>query len=317
MKKLIATLAFAMLVVGGTPAHAQYPERDVTLIVPFAPGGSTDVHARLLVPFVEKYLGASIVVENRPGAGGMIGATAVARAAPDGYTIGTLNFSSMFSPIHQGTAQYDLDDFTPIIAHVTESLGLIVHPEGGIESVADFVEQAASSGGALTIGVTGIGHPGHIAALMLQNEAGFEAVYVPFNGGTQARTAILGKHITIGMLGISEMLPSYEQGQVRILAVASPERLETLPDVPTLVEAGYDVVFQSVNGFAAPANLPDAVREKLVSAFEQAAQDPEYLELAKARAVPVGFLPHEDYTEFLVNSNAALGEIWNTNPWIK
>lgn len=321
MRRLLSRLAaMAMtlglgLAAGAGPAMAEFPERPVSFIVPFAAGGGTDVQTRTILPFVEKYLGGTIVVENRPGASGLIGATAIADAKPDGYTIGSLNFPSMFAPIHQGIASYQPDAFTPLVNQALGAICLVVHADSEITSLAQFVEQAKANPGVMTLGLTGVGHPSHITALMFQELAGYEANYVPFNGGGPARTALLGKHITLGVLNASELLTSHQEGLVRMLAVSSTERLSYVPDVPTFRELGYDVVFNSMSGFGAPKGLPDDVLAKLVDAFEKASVDPEYIKVAEERQMQLGYLPHAEYVATLTDSNKRLAEIWKTHPW--
>jgi tripartite-type tricarboxylate transporter receptor subunit TctC len=319
MKTLPSALALAVLTIGlltgASGARAEFPERPVSFIVPFAAGGGTDVQTRTILPFVEKHLGTSVVVENRPGASGLIGATAIVDAEPDGYTIGSLNFPSMFAPIHQGIASYVPDAFTPLVNQTLGAICLVVHADSEFTSLPQFVEAAKANPGVLTLGVTGVGHPSHIAALMFQDAAGFEASYVPFNGGGPARTALLGKHITLGMLNASELLTAHQQGQVRMLAMASDERLPFVPEVPTFRELGYDVVFGSMSGFGGPKGIPEDALGKLVDAFEKASLDPEYLKIAEERQIQLGYIPHQEYVETLARSNERLAEIWKTHPW--
>lgn len=313
-RRVAATLLMAAIA-APLAAKADFPERPISFVIPFAAGGGTDVQSRLILPYVEKYLGVPVVVENRPGASGLIGATYIADSKPDGYTIGSLNFPSMFAPTHQGIASYAADAFEPLVNQTLGALCLVVHADSEYTSLEQFLEDAKANPGVLTLGVTGVGHPSHITALMFQDLAGYEANYVPFNGGGPARTALLGKHITLGMLNASELLTAHQEGQVRILAVSSTERVPYIPEVPTFQELGYDIVFHSMSGFGAPKGLPEDVLATLVDAFEQASQDPEYLAAADERQVQLGYLSHAEYVETLADANARLAELWQTHPW--
>ncbi len=316
MKTVLAGLfAFAVgVLLGGDPAAA-YPTRPITLIVPFPPGGATDVQTRVLAPFVEKHLGTSVVITYRPGANGMVGTTALAESKPDGYTIGVLNFPSLFAPIHEGKAKYTQESFFPLINQAVGNIALVVHGESAIKTVPQFIAAAKASPGALTVGVTGVGSPSHLVALLFQKMNGFQVSFVPFNGAAPTRTALLGKHITLGMLNEFDFISSHQTGEVRLLAVASPARSPFSPDVPTFREAGFDLELQALNGFAAPQGVPDEVRKKLLFAFETAAKDPEYVSAAEKRNILVSHMSHEEFKAALARGNVLLSELWKTHRW--
>lgn len=318
MKALKTCLAILGLIIASVSgAYAEYPERSIALIVPFGPGGGTDVQTRTIVPYVEKHLGGSIVVENRPGASGLIGMKAWVHAKPDGYTIGALPYPSGFSFIHQGTADYTMKDIIPIINQARGAMTLVVNAKSDIHSVKEFVDAAKAHPGVLTVGLTGVGHTSHMGALLFSSIADFKVTYVPFGGGAAARTAILGNHVSVAMLNVGEMAPSHKAGKVRMLAVSSPERDELAPDVPTFKELGYDFSFQSQTGFGAPAGIPDDIVAKLCDAFEKAAQEPEYLALVKKRNFGNGYMSHADYVKAVAEMDDVLAQLWKKNPWVK
>lgn len=310
----LALLALA-LAAGFAPARAEFPDRPITLIVPFPAGGGTDLYARILAPFVEKRLGTSIVVMNRPGAGGMVGTQAIASAKPDGYTIGSLAFPSAFAGIVQGTARYKAEDLVPIINQAAGSFCLVVHPSSPIKTLADFLDQARRTPGGPTIGLTGIGHTGHVGALLLQGLGGYEAEYVPYNGGGPATTALIGGTFQIGVLNTLELVEAHRAGQARMIAVASDSRVPLVPDVPTFREQGMDLVFESLTGFAMPRGVPPEIAAKIVAAFEGAAQDPDYIRLARSRDILPAYVSHADYPAMLARATALLEQVWRAHPW--
>jgi tripartite-type tricarboxylate transporter receptor subunit TctC len=290
-----------------------FPDRPVTLVVGYPAGGGTDIQARLIAPFVEKHLGVPVVVENRPGASGLIGAQYIADAEPDGYTIGALNFPSMYAPIYQGTANYTADAFTPLANQVGGGLALTVNASSPITSVEEFVETAKAN--PLVVGVTGVGHPSHISALLFEKLADVDLNYVPFNGGGPARIAMLGNHVTYGFMNVSEIFQDHRSGDLRILATTGAQRSRFLPDVPTFTELGYDLVFSSLSGYGAPAGLPADVKATLVDAFSKALNDPEYLKTAEEREISTEPLTADDYAAALERGNADLKALWETTPW--
>jgi tripartite-type tricarboxylate transporter receptor subunit TctC len=290
--------AAGMLAAGG--AAAEYPERPVTLVIGYPAGGGTDIQSRALVPYLEKYLGTSVVVENREGAGGLIGAIYIANAKPDGYTIGALNFPSMYSPIVQGNASYKEDAFTPLANQIGGDLAL-----------------TAAKGNPVVVGVTGIGHPSQITALLFEEAAGVKLNFVPFNGGGPARLAMLGNHVTLGFMNLNEVFADNRSGALRVLATSGAERSPLSPDVPTFKEAGYNVQFSLLAGFGAPKGLPADVEARLVDAFQKALKDPDYLADAKKRELTMLPLTQAEFAEALKKGNANLAELWKSKPWTK
>ncbi|OHV80519.1 tripartite tricarboxylate transporter substrate binding protein [Rhizobium sp. LCM 4573] len=305
--------AVGVLVAGG--AVAEYPERPVTLIVGYPAGGGTDIQSRALVPYLEKYLGTSVVVENREGAGGLIGATYIANSKPDGYTIGALNFPSMYSPIVQGNASYKEDAFTPLANQIGGDLALTVNKASPIKTVQEFVDAAKAN--PVVVGVTGVGHPSQITALLFEEAAGIKLNFVPFNGGGPARLAMLGNHVTLGFMNLNEVFADHRSGELRVLATSGATRSPLSPDVPTFKEAGYNVQFNLLAGFGAPKGLPADVEAKLLDAFQKALNDPDYTAEAKKRELIMLPLTQGEFAEALKQGNANLAELWKSKPWTK
>lgn len=315
LTKILYGLASAIALFGAGQAAAEYPERPVTLVVGYPAGGGTDIQSRALVPYLEKYLGTSVIVENREGAGGLIGATYIANSKPDGYTIGALNFPSMYSPIVQGNATYKEDAFTPLANQIGGDLALTVNKASPIKTAKEFVEAAKAN--PVVVGVTGVGHPSQITALLFEEAAGIKLNFVPFNGGGPARLAMLGNHVTLGFMNLNEVFADNRSGALRVLATSGAERSPLSPDVPTFKEAGFDVQFNLLAGFGAPKGLPPEVETKLVDAFQKALNDPDYLAEAKKRELILLPLKQNEFAEALKKGNANLAELWKSKPWTK
>ncbi len=315
LKNILYGLASVITLLGAGQAVAEYPERPVTLVIGYPAGGGTDIQSRALVPYLEKYLGTSVIVENREGAGGLIGATYIANSKPDGYTIGALNFPSMYSPIVQGNATYKADAFTPLANQIGGDLALTVNKASPIKTVKEFVEAAKAN--PVVVGVTGVGHPSQITALLFEDAAGIKLNFVPFNGGGPARLAMLGNHVTLGFMNLNEVFADNRSGALRVLATSGAERSPLSPDVPTFKEAGYDVQFNLLAGFGAPKDLPPEVETKLVDAFQKALNDPDYLADAKKRELILRPLKQDEFAEALKKGNANLAELWKSKPWTK
>jgi tripartite-type tricarboxylate transporter receptor subunit TctC len=272
---LLAALAPLLFI---APAHAQaYPDKPIRLIVPGAPGGPTDVPARLATQILPK-LGQPAVIENRPGAGGAIAARFVATAAPDGYTLLVANTSVLaVIPAVSVSAGYDpTKSFAPV-AKFSESFQiLVVHPSSPWRSVKDLVDYAKANPGKLNYAHTGAGGLPHLTGELFLARAGIDIVGVPFRSGGESVTAVLSEAVHLTFEGITILLPLIREGKVRALAVTSRTRTSLAPDLPTLIEAGVpDYEVTTFNGFVAPAGTPAAVIEKLNAAINDGLSNPE------------------------------------------
>jgi tripartite-type tricarboxylate transporter receptor subunit TctC len=260
------------------PAHAQaYPDKPIRLIVPGAPGGPTDVPARLATQILPK-LGQPAVIENRPGAGGAIGARAVAAAPPDGYTLLVANTSVLaVIPAVSASAGYDpTKSFAPV-AKFSESFQiLVVHPSSPWRSVKELVDYAKANPGKLNYAHTGAGGLPHLTGELFLARAGVDIVGVPFRSGGEAVTAVLSEAVHMTFEGITILLPLIREGKVRALAVTSRARTSLVPDLPTLIEAGIpDYEVTTFNGFVAPAGTPAGIIDKLNAVINDGLASPE------------------------------------------
>lgn len=316
-KTVIATLMLAMG--WAVPAMAEYPEKPITMIVAYSAGGSTDVTARLLAPFIEKYLGdgAKVVVENRPGAGGEVGFTAIANASPDGYTIGFVNTPNVLAiPIERETG-YSLSDFDLLGNVVDDPGGFSVYENSKFKTLDDLVAFAKDNPGAVTVGSTGVGSDDHLAMLAFARLTGVQFTHVPFPGTSAVRIALAGNHISVGGINVGEATQAVTSGEKLInLGQMSAGRADVAPDLRTFREQGYDVISASLRGVAAPKGVPDNVRTELVDAIAKAVGDPEFQEQSRKVFAPVRFLTSEEHAKEFADLDAALRVLWKESPWL-
>lgn len=279
--KLARLILGTAIVVLGLPVlvHAQnYPERAIRFILPFAPGQGTDVATRLVMTEVSKKFGQPIIIENRPGASGMIAIQAVQKAAPDGYTV--LGFSSSFlanSALRKEPLPYDLKrDFVPVIRTVNSAVVLVVHPSVPVKSLKDVLEMARRDVQGLNYASGGNTTTMHLAGEMLRARSGVLLTHVPYKGDPAALNDLLGGQIKFGFSGFAAALPHIRAGKLRPIAVTTPTRIEAMPDVPTIAESGfpgYDLV--GWLGYMVPAGTPPAIVQKLYLTIRQSIEERE------------------------------------------
>ncbi|MBP1852768.1 Bug family tripartite tricarboxylate transporter substrate binding protein [Rhizobium halophytocola] len=318
MLKLIkktTAIATAALMATGTAIAADYPNKPIEVIVGFDAGGGTDVMARTVAPFIEKYLGngASVVIKNVPGASGQIGVTQTAHSAPDGYTLGTFNLPGMMARTIDRKSDYDVDSFTYLANVVNDPNVIVTSKASGLDTLDKLIEEAKANPGAVTVGMSSLGGDDHFALIKLQNLIGAEFTIVPFKGSAPARTALMGGHVAMGILNISEVAEF--QDQLNILGVALDKRSEFAPDLPTFKEQGLDLVNGSLRGFVAPAGLPDDARAKLEAAFGKLKDDPDFLKAMKDTANPVEVVTGDDFKKMTKDLYDLAKGVWETTPW--
>ncbi len=312
-----AFAAAATLLHAGT-ALAQFPDKPITVIVPYPPGGGADISARLLAPMIERHLGgnARIVVANRAGAAGEIGFNAIAEAASDGYTMGIITTPNIVTIPIQRKARVTWQSYD-LLGNIVDDPGMFVVPaESPFKTMADVVAASKANPASISVGTTGIGSYSNIAILSLEKIAGIRLNQVPFSGTAAIRSALGGQHINIGALAAGETRAFIDSGsKFRVIAQMTATRNPLFPDVPTLKELGYDVEASSMRGLAAPRNLPADVREKLVTAIDKAIKDPEFVEKARAVYAPVRYLGPKDFSAVLQTLDTNYQKIWKETPW--
>jgi tripartite-type tricarboxylate transporter receptor subunit TctC len=315
VRALLVAAAAASL---ASQAHAAYPEQPIRMVVAYGAGGGTDIVARVMAPYIAKYLGhnASIVVTNRAGAGGAIGFTEVANAAPDGYTIGFLNTPNVLTIPIERKVSFSWQNFE-LLGNVIDDPGnFSVHSDSPIRNLADLVAYAKANPGAVTYGTTGIGSDDHLAALLFERAAGVKLTHVPFKGAAEVHNAIASKQIMMAAMNIGEALQYAKGGTpLRHLGQMSISRTNLAPTVPTFKEQGFDIVMASLRGIGAPKGLPPAIRQQLVTAVERAAADPEFQAQAARYFAPLRYLPPARYESELREAEGGFRQLWNQMPW--
>lgn len=296
-RRLLLSIGLGLAGLATLPAVAQdkYPSRPITMVVPFPPGGSVDIMARQYSEPLSRVLGVPIVVENRPGAGGSVGAQYVARAKADGYTLVVSSQSShLANPLTQPQVGYDpVKDFENIAILGRLPNALVVHSSLPFKTFKEFIDYAKKNPGKLNYGSGGVGSMGQLNVEMLKASTGAYTTHIPYRGGTPLITAVLGNEVQFILDNLVIMLPHIQAGKVRALAVANDQRLPQLPDVPTLAEVGYPQLnLTSWIGIAAPAGTPDAVVQTLHKAVRQVAASPAMIANLKDR----GVIPPEEMT---------------------
>ena len=223
-----------------TSAHAQtYPNRPIRLIVPFAAGGAVDVLARLLGGKLSDQLGQPVIVENRPGAGGTLGADQVAKSPPDGYTILQNTNGAAIAPALYNSLPFDaVNDFAPVTQLVASNLILVASPKSGITSMQQLIAQAKANPGKLNYGSSGVGNPLHLTMEMLKHATGIDILAVPFRGDAQINAALIAGDVEVAVVPLATAVPLIQDGRIRGLAITGARRSPTVPDIPTVAESG-------------------------------------------------------------------------------
>jgi tripartite-type tricarboxylate transporter receptor subunit TctC len=261
-------------------AQAKWPDKPIRLVVPFSPGGGTDTLARLVAEKVSAATKWSIVVENKPGGGGNIGLDAVAKAAPDGYTIGMGQTANLaVNPTLYKKMPYDaLKDFTPIALVATQPVVLVVRADAPYKTLADLVSAAKAKPGDVSMGSAGSGTIGHLTGELLAREAKVKFLHVPYKGAGPALTDLLGGNVQFAFLTLPSIISMLKANRLRALAVTSQKRIAALPNVPTVAESGYkDFVTESWYGLVGPAKLPAAIAATINAEVEKVLKQPEVI----------------------------------------
>ncbi len=302
---LVAALAVT-LATGSAPAQ-DYPTRPIRMIVAFSAGGTTDYVARLIADRVKGALGQAVVVENKPGANGAIGADYVAKAEPDGYTLffSTAGALSILPNMRTDLPYDPLRSFAPILPTARNTVLFAVNSGLGVATAQDLIARAKEKPGTLTVAVTGIGAISHLTIEMLQSAAKIKLQAVPYRGAGPAIADLIGGQVNAMSAEVPVLMPQIKAGKAKILAVAAQSRSEVMPDVPTWAELGYpDVVADNWSGVLAPPRTPAAIVRKLNAAFNAVVKDPDVRRrLADVGVSTIGGTP-EDLTALITSETA-------------
>jgi tripartite-type tricarboxylate transporter receptor subunit TctC len=283
------------------------------MVVPFPPGGVADLVGRPVAAALEKQLGQPVVVENRQGAGGGVGMQVVARAKPDGYTLlmalSSISILPEADKVLGRAPMYQFRDFVPVARFTADPVVLAVRAESPWKTVADFVADAARRPGQITYGSSGNYGTMHVPMEMLAAKAGIKLLHVPYNGAGPAVVGLLGGQVEALATGPASIAQHVKAGKVRVLAGWGAARLASLPDVPTLKEAGYDVEFSQWAGLFVPAGTPEPVVARLRAASRAALDDPQFQQRFVTLGTPIQFLDAPEFARFYDRENDTLGDV--------
>lgn len=304
---LLAGLAAGVLAPGiARPQAAAWPSKPVTLITPSNPGGATDIASRQIAHYLSRELGQSVVVENKAGAAGVIAMQQLARSEPDGHTLGIASNSPLTtSPLLYKNPGYDpATSFASIGLFTKSAHALIVSGDSGITSLRDLVARGKAQPGSVVYSSSGVNGSIHLLSVLFTTHAGFEALHVPFKGGSDSAKALLGGEVTFAFDAITSILGLLKSGKLRALAVSGTARDAALPDVPTMAEAGYPAVYTDIFfGVIAPAKTPSPVLARLSAGVKKAAADPAFRDaLLKSGSNPA-YLGPDEFGQFIVAEN--------------
>lgn len=306
---LLATLALLSFAL---PAGAQqYPTRAIKIIVPFGPGGFTDVAARILQKELAPALGQPIVIENKPGAGSTIGTSEVSKAPPDGYTLVMISTAHVISPHLYKSIPYDpIRDFTPVMKLAEGPYVLVIHPSLGVKSVGELISLAKAQPNSIDYASSGNGSAQHLVGALFVTMAGAPLSHVPYKGSAQAMNDVLGGQVKVSFVGVPNALPNLSSGKLRALAVSTRKRYADLPDVPTLEEAGvpgYDATIWL--GLLAPPGTPRDIVQKINASIVRILSTPDARKLMASAGVDVATSTPEEFGALLQSELDRWGKV--------
>jgi tripartite-type tricarboxylate transporter receptor subunit TctC len=305
ISRRLALLTAALTLATAAQAQTTYPSRPIRLIVPFPPGGITDIHARTFAERLAPRLGQPVVVENRPGAGGRIGTEQIARAAPDGYTLGIVNGATLsFLPALVPNLNYrTMEDFHFVSKTVVSCPMVVINPSLPVNSLREFVAYVRERPLQINLGTPGNGNFAHIQGEQLMKLGSIRLTHVPFKGESEVLRDLIAGHVQLTFA--AAVAPQVAAGQVKVLATTCPRRSVTFPDSPSIIEAGYpDLAGEGWQGVAGPAGLPPQAVETLAAAIKAAATEATVVQRMTAAGLSVDVLGPTDFRSFVAQDVA-------------
>lgn len=303
MKRRVFICLLAMGLMVATSGHllaAEYPKKPVRLIINFSAGGTTDFASRLMISKAPEILGQALICVNKPGAGGTLGVSEVARSKKDGYTIGTCNMPAVaIIPQIRKVPYKPFEDLVQIAAVMPYEYGLMVKGDSPWKTWEDLVDHIKKNPGKVTYGSPGTGTTNHLVTARIGKELGFDWKHVPFQGGVKETAALLGGHVDVINNTTASVASSIKAGKIRVLMVTSEYRFSLCPDVPTMKEKGFDFSQISYMSIIGPAGMPDAARAKIEAAFKAAVEDKGVLKGTGKLDLHPKYMSGKEYTALL------------------
>jgi len=312
MKKVISKILLCAAV--ATSGFAEYPSKTIKLIVPSKAGGSTDTTARLFIDTAKKYwTDSDFIIVNKPGAGGLIGFSAEQRAKPDGHTLGLIFTPQFVAHIVSGKAKYNMDSFK-VLGNIAEDPGVVVvSPESKIRNLDDLISAAKTS--KITASVNGIGSDDFLAAKNFEEITGVKFNLLPTKGSTEQKTAILGNHVEVSFMNLSQMLSNHNAGKARIIAVLSKNRASVAKDIPTSFEQGINLEMTATRGMVINSKVKKDRADKIIDLYNKVISDKEFQERSAKSFI---FLDPKDsvsYTNYLKDLQKTTQKVYDKSPW--
>lgn len=312
--RLLVTVLAALAMLAAAPAQAQtYPNRPITMIVPFAPGGIADITGRPFAASMSRLVGQNVVVDNRAGAGGALGHSLVARAAPDGYTImmalSSIAIIPLADEVNGRPASYQMSEFTPIALVSADPTVLMVPADSPWKTVKDLVEDAKTRPGKITYSSSGLYGTTHTAFEMFAQAAGIQLLHVPYKGGGPSMVAALGGEVMLTAQAPGVADPHVKSGRMRLLASWGGKRIPSLPDVPTLKEQGIDAEFYIWAALFAPAGISPEIANRLRAVSRQVVKEPAFQTAMSSMNTPIDYRDGAEFEAFLRSDVQRLADV--------
>jgi tripartite-type tricarboxylate transporter receptor subunit TctC len=296
--KFVLAMWFVATSLWAVPTFARYPERQVTIVVPYPPGGVTDVYGRALAQRLSQIWGQPVVVDNKPGGGTVIGTQLVSRASSDGYTLLLTSYGYTSNPVLKKSLPYDLKALSPLYLLGTSANMLVINPNLPVKTLNDIVALGKSKPGALTFGSSGNASSPHIAAELFAMETGVKMTHIPYKGTGPAMNDLLGGQI-MGIFDGPSAMPRVRAGQLSAIAIATAQRHPAAMEVPTFRELGVDLVFGSWFGFFVPTGTFGDIQNTIIAGIELALKDPTVISAIEKTGLTYANLKQQDYQKFL------------------
>ncbi len=300
-KKVVLSLVAVISLLLAMSAFAQnYPTKPISILIPYPAGASSDVGARIIAAIAEKKIGQPIVVVNKPGAGGQVGWTELARQKADGYYLGGINLPHMLSIVvdPERKALYKAEDIVPIISQALDPTTISVRPDSW-KTLRDLIEDCKKKPGQITAGIVGYLQDDEIGYLQFAEKAEIQMRLVYFDGAAPAITALLGKHVDVLFCTVADNYSQWKSGRIRMLTIMDKERTKFYPDLPTTAELGFPTVLSaSTRGIAGPKGIPEPIQKKLQQVFKEAMMSKEHLDKLEGAGMPVKIMVGKEFQDY-------------------